>query len=279
VGVQQSGSVIPTGLGEYGGNLVVFFVDSAQIWNVDPDPALMKFSDGLAVGCPYPYGSANMAGDVFFATYDGVRSITMQATTGNLMDVDVGSPIDSLVKPLFTKIANVKSFYFRGGGQFWATVGNVAYVYTFSRTSKISAWSRYTFPFTIIDVTEQDGDLYFRSGNDVFIFDDATYADGGTAIPVEVEFAFLDFQSPGTLKQIHAMDAVIVGTATVAHKFDARDTSLITPGVTVSGDTRPVDLTPVELVTVGLGPVLSHSANEPFELHALTYHFDKLGAQ
>lgn len=277
VGVQQSGSVNPTALGEYGANLVAFFSDSAQVWEVDPDPANMKFVQRVDVGCPFPYGAANMAGDVFFASYDGVRSITTQATTGSLIDVDVGSPIDSVLKPSLTPSAAVRSFYFRGGGQFWTMIGSTAYVYSFSRSSKISAWSRYTFPFSITDVTEQDGDLFFRAGNTVYQFNESAYDDAGTQVEVVVEFPFLDFQAPGTLKQIQGMDAVMVGTAGIAHRFDARTPALITPEVELSGDSRPGELTPVEVCSVGIAPVITHTASEAFELHALTYHFESLG--
>ena len=278
VGVQQSGAINPTALGEYAGNLVVFFSDSSQVWSVDPDPALMKFIQGVDVGCPYPYGAANMAGDVFFASYDGVRSITTQSTTGNLIDVDVGSPIDSVLKPVLTSSASVRSFYFRGGGQFWTMVGSTAYVYSFSRTSKISAWSRYTFPFDITDVTEMNGDLYFRAGNTVYRFDESASNDAGVVFDVAIEFPFLDFQAPGVLKMITGMDSVMVGEAEVSHRFDARTPGLITPGAILSGDTRPGEITPVEVCTVGLAPVITCRNSLPFELHALTYSFEPLGS-
>lgn len=278
VGVQQSGATNPTALGEYAGNLVSFFRDSAQVWAVDPNPANMRFIQGVDVGCPYPYGASNMAGDVFFASFDGVRSITTQSTTGSLIDVDVGSPIDSVLKPILTPTASVRAFYYRGGGQYWVLVGNVAYVYSFSRTSKISAWSRYTFPFQISDVTELEGDLFFRAGDTVYQLTDSAVSDAGMAIEVAIEFPFLDFQSPGSMKQIHGMDAVMVGTAEIAHRFDAQQPDFITPGTTLSGDSRPGGLTPVELCTVGIAPVIRHTANEAFELHALTYYFDNLGA-
>lgn len=279
VGIQQSGAINPTALGEYAGNLVVFFRDSSQVWSVDPDPALMKFVQSLDVGCPFANGAANMAGDVFFASYDGVRSITAQANTGSLMDVDVGSPIDAIVKPVFVPAADVRAFYFRGGGQYWVTVGTTAYVYSFSRTSKISAWSEYKFPFALRDVTELDGDLYFRSGDDVFRFDEAAYTDAGTGIGVEIEFPYLDFKSPGALKQVMGMDAVTIGTASIAHKFDASAPGFVTPGMTISGDTRPGGMLPVEICSTGIAPVISHQANELFELHALTYYFETLGMQ
>lgn len=278
VGVQQVGATNPTALGEYGGNLVVFFKDSAQIWRVDPNPANMAFVQRVDVGCPYPYGAANMAGDVFFSGFDGVRSITTQAVTGNLIDVDVGSPIDAIVRPLMTPAASVRAFYYRGGGQFWAMVGSEAFVYSFSRTAKISAWSRYSFPFAIDDVTELEGSLYFRSGNTVYLFDRTQYTDAGLLFDVVVEFPFLDFRAPGILKQVHGMDAVLVGSADISHRFDARQPAFVTDGVMVSSDSRPGEMTPVELCSVGIAPIVKNSADEEFELHALTYYFEPLGA-
>ena len=37
VNIQQTGASLPSAVGEYQSNLVVFFADSAQIWSVDPD--------------------------------------------------------------------------------------------------------------------------------------------------------------------------------------------------------------------------------------------------
>lgn len=278
VGIQQSGATNPTALGEYAGNLVVFFVDSAQVWTVDPDPAKMVFVQGLDVGCPYPKGASNMAGDVFFASYDGIRSITTQSTTGNMIDVDVGSPIDSLVKPEFAPNADIRAFYFRGGGQYWVMKGSTAYVYSFSRTSKISAWSRYTFPFAITDVTELDGDLYFRAGNTVYKLDENAYTDSGVNFTVSIEFPYLDFKTPGVLKMIQGMDTVMVGSADMQIKFDSRQPEFITPGIEMSGDTRPGEMTAVEVVSVGVAPVITATNNQNFELHAITFYYTNLSS-
>ena len=277
VGIQQSGSANPTALGEYSGNLVVFFNDSAQVWTVDPDPSKMSFIQGMDVGCPYPNGAANMAGDVFFASYDGIRSITTQSTTGNLIDVDVGSPIDSLVKPEFTSSASIKAFYFRGGGQYWAMKESTAYVYSFSRTSKISAWSRYTFPFAISDVTELDGDLYFRAGNSVYKLDESTYTDAGDDFSVTIEFPYLDFKTPGVMKLVQGMDTVMLGSAEMQIKFDARQPDFITPPIQMSGDTRPGEMTAVEVCSVGIAPVITSTNSDNFELHAITMYYQDLG--
>lgn len=277
VGIQQTGATDPTSLGEYSGNLVVFFTDSAQIWRIDPDPALMAFVQGVDVGCPFPNGAANMAGDVFFASYDGVRSITTQSTTGNLIDVDVGSPIDVIVKPEFSPNSNIRAFYFRGGGQFWVMKDSTAYVYSFSRTSKISAWSKYVFPYAITDVTELDGDLYFRAGDSVYQLDEDATTDAGVEFEVNIEFPYLDFKTPGVLKQIFGMDTVMVGEAQMQIKFDARQPDFITPPIDMVGDTRPGEMTAVEIVSVGIAPVLTCANDGEFELHAITMYFNELG--
>jgi len=278
VGIQQSGATNPTSLGEYAGNLVVFFKDSSQVWTVDPDPSKMVFVQGLDVGCPYPNGAANMAGDVFCASYDGIRSITTQSTTGNMIDVDVGSPIDSVVKPEFTANADIRAFYFRGSGQYWAIKGSTAFVYSFSRTSKISAWSKYVFPFDINDVTELDGDLYMRSGNTVYKLDENVNTDAGTQFEVKIEFPYLDFKTPGVLKQIMSMDTVMLGSADMQIKFDARQPDFITPTIAMEGDTRPGELTAVEIVSVGIAPVITSTNSDPFELHAITFYYENLAA-
>lgn len=277
VGIQQTGATDPTALGEYSGNLVVFFTDSAQIWTIDPAPSKMAFVQGVDVGCPFPSGAANMAGDVFFASYDGIRSVTTQSTTRNLIDVDVGSPIDVLVKPEFTPGSNVRAFYFRGGGQFWVMKGSIAFVYSFSRTSKISAWSKYVFPYDITAVTELDGALYFRSGDTVYQLDENATTDAGVEFEVNVEFPYLDFKTPGVLKQIFGMDTVMIGEAQMQIKFDARQPDFITPPIDMVGDTRPGEMTAVEIVSVGIAPVLTSKNSGEFELHAITMYFNELG--
>ncbi len=278
VGIQQSGATNPSSLGEYSGNLVVFFKDSSQVWTVDPDPSKMSFIQGIDVGCPYPHGAANMAGDVFFASFDGIRSITTQSTTGNMIDVDVGSPIDPIVKPEFTSTSDIRAFYFRGGGQYWVMKGSQAWVYSFSRTSKISAWSRYTFPFSITDVTELDGDLYFRAGNTIYKLDDEATTDAGVNFTVGIEFPYLDFKLPGVLKMIMGMDTVMLGSADMSIKFDARQPDFVTPTISMTGDTRPGEMTAVEIVSVGIAPVIESTNDGEFELHAMTFYFESLAA-
>lgn len=274
---RTNGARDATALGIYSNKLVVFSSDSAQIWTVDPDPANMALSEVLDVGTVHPYAHANMGGDLFFLSQKGVRSISMTGSaSGNLMENDVGSPVDSLATSLFGG-NSPRAIYYRAGGQYWLYHGNQALVYTFSRTSKVSAWSLYEFAVDLEYITELSGELYVRSGYNVYQFADDQYTDNGESIPVSIEFAYLNFKMPGVLKQVLAMDAVISGTASIAHRFDPRDTSLITAAFDLSGDTMPGGLTPVELMTSSIAPVVTHEADEAFELHQLTYYFEPLG--
>ncbi|MFD1121831.1 hypothetical protein ACFQ2T_04900 [Methylophilus flavus] len=278
VGLQQSGANEATALGFYSNRLVVLFADSSQIWNVDVDPALNAFLQAVDVGSVLPYSHANMGGDVFFLSPAGVRTITRQDVTTNLIDADVGSPIDrELISGEFINITDAKAQYYRGGGQYWLYSGNTAVVYTFSRTASIYAWSVYEFPFNLDYLDELNAELYIRSGDDVYRLDRTVKTDDGVLYSVDIELAYLDFKSPGILKQIQAMDAVVSGSCQISHRYDPRSTELVTnPPVTIQGDSRPGYLMPVELCAVSIAPVIRNFDDEDFELHQLTYYYDNL---
>ena len=77
---------------------MVFFEDSAQIWQVDPDPKNHKLISTVPIGTPFAYSHAGMGSDIFFLSQNGFRSVAVQAFSTNLMDNDIGSPIDALVQ-------------------------------------------------------------------------------------------------------------------------------------------------------------------------------------
>lgn len=274
---RTNGSRDATALGVFGQRLAVFSADSVQIWTIDPDPANNKLDDVLDIGTIHPYAHANMGGDLFFLSKKGVRSISQFTNNaGNLADVDVGSPVDTLITSLFGS-NSPRALYYRAGGQFWLYYGTKALVYTFSRSSKISAWSVYEYPINLEYITELSGELYVRSGDFVYQLDETAYTDDGASINVEIELPFLDFKMAGVLKQIMSMDVVFSGTATVQHRFDPQEPSVITATLSLTGDSRSRRLIPVELLATSLAPVIKHTGNEAFELQALTYYFESLG--
>lgn len=279
VGLQQEGAQDAYALGQFQNQLIVYFNDSAQVWNVDPNPALISLKDKIfGVGTRYPRGAASFATDNFFLADVGVRSITVNQVTDNLQDTDVGSPIDDLIAPVlkaggFEPVA----IYLSAQGQFWLVIDRTAWVYSYSRSAKISAWCKYTFPFAIDDVTQLNNVTYLRSGDDVYKLDDAVYTDDGTTISVEIEMPYLDAKQPGILKQFIGVDAVLAGNPLLVVKTNVNRSDEGTDPIPMSGDTRPGNMTPAEFCAVSIAPTILHAANEDFRLDLLAFFFESLG--
>lgn len=279
-GLQAQGSTTATALGQFGKKkLVVFFPDGTQIWDVDPDPAQMALDSLVAnIGTRYPKTPIGFSGDVFFLADAGFRSITVSQVTDNLQDVDIGSPIDGPVLASLDAVSDPISLFYSGLGQFWCMDGTTVWVYAFSRTAKIAAWSRFELPVAADDATVLNGELYVRNGNNVYKVVGDQYADNGSPPQVSIELPFLDFKAPGVMKQLVGVDAVVQGSANVQFRYDPRNPELITDPIPLSGDTRPGAMTPVELCAVSVAPLITHQANEDFRLDALTVYYEYLGA-
>lgn len=276
-GLQAEGDPEAQAVAVFRKQLAVLMIDSTQVWVVDSDPKNMALFDNVfGVGTRFKLSPVRMAGDTFFLSEQGYRSITIAVFQANLQDNDVGTPIDDLVADTIDAgPVNPLSVYSQKFGQFWAITGNYAWVYTTSRTSQITAWSRYTFKFNIDAACAFKGDLYLRSGDDVYRVDRKKFTDDGKSIPVRIEMSFLNMKEPGVIKNISAVDAVLKGTASLQFRYDARDDTRITDPVTISGDTEIGETSqPVELATVKLAPVILHEADELFELETLTVYYE-----
>ncbi len=278
-GLNSRGDRSTNALGVYQGKLVALTRDGAQVWTVDPDPTNMKLETIVEnVGTSFPRTVANVAGDLYFLSDYGFRSITTLQYTNNLADVDVGSPIDALVRPE-TKVAGVspKSFYFYGTGQYVCAIGNRLFVYSISRTAKIAAWSQYFLSQTVDAFAELGQELYIRSGDSVYKLDEAASTDDGTQYEVLLELPYMNFKSPGMLKRITGIDVVVDGRCFVSVGYDVRDPDAFTPEVKVKGNTRPSGMIPVECCGTEFALRFRNYDNKPFRLDALTVYYDVLG--
>jgi hypothetical protein len=277
-GLNSRGDRSTNALGTYQKKLVALSKDGAQVWVVDPDPTFMKLDDTVEnVGTSFPRTVANVAGDLHFLSDYGFRSITTLQLTSNLADVDVGSPIDSLVRPE-TKVPGVvpKSFYFYGTGQYVCAIGNRLFVYSISRTAKIAAWSQYFLPTSVDAFAELGQELYIRSGDVVYKLDPTASTDDGTQFEVLIDLPYMDFKKPGAEKQITGVDVVIEGRCEFSIGFDVRDPDAFTPPVRVRGNTRPGGTIPVECVGTEFALRFRNYDNKPFRLDAVTVYYDVL---
>ena len=274
VSLQQSTSNMPTALGQFEASLVVFFEDSAQVWTIDPDPKNHRLTQNVPIGTVYSYGHANMSADIFFLSPAGFRSVSVQSYTTSLMDTDIGSPIDELMrKRMRAGDMDPRMVYYRGGGQLICFIGAEAYVYSYSRSAKISAWSKWVFPFAIDQVTEHKTKLYVRNGNEVFVFDEMQYTDNGTTIPVLAQLPYLDQRKPSQLKRYQAVDVAAVGDFDISFLYDPANPDAETPVTRMSGDTRPLPAIPVEVGATNLSIKVAHNSPSEFELAGISLLF------
>jgi hypothetical protein len=204
---------------------VVFFDESAQIWNVAVDPTANAISKRMyGIGTKAPVSCASFFSDLVFLSPFGFRSMTVQAVTNRIDDNDVGTPIDSLVAPdIATSTARAtRSRSWASGcpssGQYWAVFDmgtySKAWVYTFSRSSKIACWSEYTFPIRVTAITTLAGTVYLRTDTSLYAVDATKYTDDSTLINVEVQMAFQDAKTPGVGKQFYGADVVTTARRT-----------------------------------------------------------------
>ncbi|SSW64317.1 hypothetical protein AVE30378_01019 [Achromobacter veterisilvae] len=280
-GLQFSGDRNANALGLYQSNLAVFARDGTQIWEVqNVDPSTMKLVDRVEnVGTSYPRTVRNVSGDLYFLADFGFRSITTLQYTNNLADVDVGSPIDSLVVPDIRQSNAVpKAFFHYGTGQYICVIGSILYVYSVSRTAKIAAWSRYYIPFRVDAFAELNGELYFRNGDDIYRFTADAYDDAGTQFEVLLQLPYMDLKAPGQMKRILGADVVMEGECEFSIAFDVRNPDAYTPPVRIRGNTRPDGVIPVECSGTEFSLIFRNLSSKSFRLDAVTLYFEALGA-
>jgi len=276
-GINAAGSDTVTALGDYRGKLGIFYADSTQLWKVDPDPALNELvSNAENIGTLHYDTPRAFANDLVFLSKMGFRSVTLSVLSDDIQENDIGSPIDKLR----SEIADgdePHSIYFPRLGQLWIVNGSRVYVITYSKSNKITAWSVYDFPVEFSDVTVLDNEVYGRSGNDVYRFDQTIFNDDGEIPLCEVEMFFQDGKLPGHLKMFIGLDTAVIGTSSIAFRYDPRNTNLMTAFVPLSSDTRPDALAPMEISAVAIAPVVRHQLDEDFQLDLLQCYFEKLG--
>ncbi|WP_231602303.1 hypothetical protein [Herbaspirillum chlorophenolicum] len=280
-GLQFSGDRSANALGLYKSSLVVLSRDGLQIWDVqNVDPTTMSLTDRVEnVGTSFPRTVRNVSGDLYFLADFGFRSITTLQYTNNLADVDVGSPIDSIVVPEIRQTEAVpQAFFHYGTGQYICVVGRELYVYSVSRTAKIAAWSRYSIPFQVDATAELAGELYFRSGDDIYRFTADAYTDDGSSFEVLVQLPYMDLKAPGQLKRVVGVDMVVDGECTVSLGYDVRYPDAVTPPVRVRGNTRPGGIIPIEVSGTEFSLILRNLSSKPFRVDAATIYYESLGA-
>ncbi|WAW09890.1 hypothetical protein NB640_11820 [Oxalobacter vibrioformis] len=278
-GLNARGDRATNALGIYANRLVALTRDGAQVWIADPDPSVMRLDEIVEnVGTSYPQSLATVSGDLYFLSDFGFRSITTRQLMTKLADLDIGSPIDTLVRPVLKEATSLpKAAYFYGTGQYLCAIGRQIFVYSVSKSSGIAAWSRYELPFDVDALAELDGVLYLRSGDDVYQLSEEQHTDDGEEYEVVLQMAYLDFKSDGMLKRVYAIDLVMEGECYFSLGFDVRNTEAFTEEIRVIGNTRPGGLIPLDATGTEFSPRFRNKDGKPFQLNALTIYYEIQG--
>lgn len=290
-GLQQDTTTDATAVGTFQDSLCVFFEEGVQIWSVAVDPSANAIRKRVyGVGTKAHMSLASFSNDLAFLSPFGFRSMTVSANTDRIDDTDLGVPVDKLVvadiaaADAVNNRASVQTFgvWIQQLGQYWCCFDMGLYskvwAYSYSKSSKLACWSEYVFPVKIEAIATVAGVVYVAdSARNLYAVDSTVYTDAGDPITVEVQMAFQDAKLPGVLKQFYGADMVVEGSAALTVLYDPRDLAKESIAQTVSGDTRPGDMIPVEVQATSVAPVFRHEADEPFELAALSLYYNSLG--
>jgi len=276
-------------VGTFRESLVVFFPESAQVWGVQVDPSANQLTSRIdGVGTGHPISLSSFYQDLAFLSQFGIRSITVQQQSDRIDETDIGVPVDPLVSAAVAansgpESAAVLGIWIQQFGQYWVLFDaggyTQAFVYSFSRSSKLAAWSVYTFPVLLTGITTASGKAYVRTASSLYELAADQFTDDSEPIDVDVQMAFQDAKLPGVEKMFYGADFVFEGAPQLSYLYDPRDPSKETNPQTVTGDTRAGTLVPVEVSAAAIAPRFQHSADEAFSIDMVTLYYHPLSAQ
>ena len=163
---------------------------------------------------------------------------------------------------------------FASGGAGVTTVTSASHGRVNSDEVIISGTTNYNGAYTISNSTTNTFDI-----TKAFVANDATGTyTAGTPFEFEMVMAFVDAKKPGVLKMFRGVDTVTTGTGRLSFRYidGSTDSTFTTDEISISGDTRPDVMIPVELTGVSVAPVFKHSANEAFQLDAISLYYENL---
>lgn len=187
------------------------------IWYFDPDPTQNSLLQTLRIGTIAPLSAQQFGtGDVMFLADSGVRSLRAMNISMAAAVIDVGSPIDQILTtaalndPVSARAA--KAVIEPVFGRYWLGINNTIYALSYFPSSKVSAWSTFTLPFTLQHFATTNNQVYVRdTANNLYLYGGAN---GQTydATPTIIRTPMMHNQAPTIWKRISSVDLTIQGT-------------------------------------------------------------------
>ena len=214
---QDAGSANLTAVAAYQGNLAVFSRQAVHIRSLAIDVANMRqiqLLQNLGTTAPRTVVSFGEA-DVFFLGFSGIRSLQARDSSNTAASADVGTPIDDELaeflaesdpKNLRDAIGVIEPRY----GRFLLFIGQRVYVFSQFPGSKINAWSTYEMPDKADAVSVSQDQVFVRIGDEILVY-------GGPSgrsfegVQSDIVLPHMDFEDPGTIKNVTSMDLGCTG--------------------------------------------------------------------
>lgn len=262
-------------------DLIVFMPEQLQVWAVDADPANMRLKNTIHnIYCISAATVCNVGNDLYFLTRNGFRSLKMNEYGENRAEYDIGSPIDDIAK---AAIANnpqhlYASCYYSYIGAYMCAIGSQLFVFTQNQPSRIAAWSIWTVGAAIVHFVPIGNDLYCVDvqGN-FYKFTPTASDDAGVPFEVVAQIPFMDFKSPGILKMLIGVDAIVDGQCDVHIAPNADYPDEFVHIEALSGNTRPRGLIPAHMSGTEFSIKFTAAHSQPLQLHSVSVYYENMG--
>lgn len=293
---------LPEALGVYDNKLAVFYKNSVQLWNIEENIKQSSIDRVIrGVGTLSPHSIVSVLNDIYFLSGIGIRSISK----AQYLDIDnandIGAPIDSIINEGGQNYNNVYWRQYVSSTLFDSKYiivtenqarDNRAYVLSINEGSGIKAWSEYESTTLLSNghkrfFTEHNNELYFLcyvanpnypdNTRGIAKFDKTVFTDDDSLFEVMVQTYYLDFKSPGVLKNVYGMDVIIEGEGTVSIGWDVNDDNAWTEPMVVSGNTRPYGMIPLGINGTEFSIRIRNYNDQPFKIENITLYYHELG--
>lgn len=244
-----SGAGQPTGLGLFGGAMVVLYRGALLIYTIDTDQSRFFLRQQIkGPGTRAPRSVAELGMDTIFLTDAGVRVLSTVSTTLDARDDAIGGKIDHLAKQYAANLSLTPiGHYATRLGCYLLAFGQDVLCLAVLPGSSVLGWTRWRLPVTVDGFAEAGGLTWVRSGNMLYALEDGEDKDEtslGTFVDVVVSGETLSLR--GTkYTMADAVSAACTEPLRVQVVADGR------PGVDVSG------------APIGLPVILPPRAPEP----------------
>ena len=94
---------------------------------------------------------------------------------------------------------------------------------------------------------------------------------------VLLDLPYMNFKSPGQIKQIYGADLIMEGECQFSIGFDVRNIDAYTSPVKVKGNTSPGGMVPIEVNGTEFSLRFRNYDNKPFRLDAVTIYYNVIG--